>query len=162
MASSEFFSTLSKFVKEFADSKAAVERVRRQEEKALAVAAAKEKKLNQQLQLEQQKEVDGDDNNNDDNVNDGGDNVDKPEKNKKKKESLVARQQELEQKENAMMAVAGIVIPKKIRKTRSQSQSMKLKPGQLEDLLRSKNALEESANLPENDEFLNVVDDSCI
>lgn len=59
MTSSDFFSTLAKFVKEFSDTKGVVERIQSQEARTSAAAAAKERKLLQQqeklqLQLEGQ------------------------------------------------------------------------------------------------------------
>lgn len=49
LSSSEFFLTLAKFLKDFSDAKATVERIRRQEMKASKEEAAKEKKIQQKL-----------------------------------------------------------------------------------------------------------------
>ena len=91
----------------------------------MAAAAAKEKKLKQQLE-HQQKGMDG-------GINDASADAVV----ERKVDLAIRQQKELEEKENAMLAVAGIKIPKKNRH-RNHSQSLKLNSGQLEEILQSK------------------------
>ena len=120
LSSSEFFLTLAKFLKDFADAKATVERIRRQEMKASKEEAAKEKKIQQKLDKDRDRDGDssllpaaaaaaaaG-----------GGGNDEEKRGSEDANEATAAGE-----KENALLSVSGILIPKLKKKSKRQPNS---------------------------------------
>ena len=118
LSSSEFFLTLAKFLKDFSDAKATVERIRRQEMKASSEEAAKEKKIQQKLDKDRDREGEssllpaaavaaaaaGND--------------------EEKRGSEDANEATAAgEKENALLSVSGILIPKLKKKSKRQPNS---------------------------------------
>ena len=118
LSSSEFFLTLAKFLKDFSDAKATVERIRRQEMKASKEEAAKEKKIQQKL--DKDRDRDGESSllpaavavavaaGNDEEKRGSED----------ANEATAAGE-----KENALLSVSGILIPKLKKKSKRQPNS---------------------------------------
>ena len=110
ISSSDFFLTLTKFLKDFADAKATVERIRRQEMKASSEEAAKEKKIQQKQGKEREREADS-------NLMASG--------NDEEKRILEDANEATApgDKENALLSVAGISIPKMKKKSKKPPNS---------------------------------------
>ena len=117
LSSSEFFLTLAKFLKDFADAKATVERIRRQEMKASKEEAAKEKKI--QRKLDKDRDRDGDSSLlSAAAAAAGGGNDEEKRGSEDANEATAAGE-----KENALLSVSGILIPKLKKKSKRQPNS---------------------------------------
>lgn len=114
LSSSEFFLTLTKFLKDFTDAKATVERIRRQEMKASSEEAAKEKKIQQKQDKEREREADSNSN-----LIASGNDEDKRNLNLEDSNEAAAAGD----KENALLSVAGILIPKMKKKSKKPPNS---------------------------------------
>ena len=114
-ASTDFFATLARFLKEFSEAKQTVERVRRQEMKAAAAEAAREKKA--QLLLERQRQPPDEDG-----LESGAGTTGA----RVRSTAGEVDEGEAELKENALLAVGGITIPKRRKKGKSLSVTGKV------------------------------------
>ena len=103
--------TLAKFLKDFADAKATVERIRRQEMKASKEEAAREKKIQQKLDKDRDRDGDAAAAAA---AAAGGNDEEKEDAN----EATAAGE-----KENALLSVSGILIPKLKKKSKRQQNS---------------------------------------
>ena len=112
LSSSEFFLTLAKFLKDFADAKATVERIRRQEMKASKEEAAKEKKIQQKLDKDRDRDGDAAA------AAAAGGNDEEKRGSEDANEATAAGE-----KENALLSVSGILIPKLKKKSKRQPNS---------------------------------------
>ena len=103
--------TLAKFLKDFADAKATVERIRRQEMKASKEEAAKEKKIQQKLDKDRDRDGDAA-------AAAAGGNDEEKRGSEDANEATAAGE-----KENALLSVSGILIPKLKKKSKRQQNS---------------------------------------
>ena len=104
--------TLAKFLKDFADAKATVERIRRQEMKASKEEAAKEKKIQQKLDKDRDRDGDAAA------AAAAGGNDEEKRGSEDANEATAAGE-----KENALLSVSGILIPKLKKKSKRQPNS---------------------------------------
>ncbi len=119
LSSSEFFLTLAKFLKDFADAKATVcnvERIRRQEMKASKEEAAKEKKIQQKL--DKDRDRDGESSLLPAAAAVAAGNDEERRGSEDANEATAAGE-----KENALLSVSGILIPKLKKKSKRQPNS---------------------------------------
>ena len=118
LSSSEFFLTLAKFLKDFADAKTIVERIRRQEMKASKEEAAKEKKIQQKLDKDRDRDGDSSLLPAAAAAAAGGGNDEEKRGSEDANEATAAGE-----KENALLSVSGILIPKLKKKSKRQPNS---------------------------------------
>jgi hypothetical protein len=118
LSSSEFFLTLAKFLKDFADAKATVERIRRQEMKASKEEAANEKKIQQKLDKDRDRDGDSSLLPAAAAAGGGGGNDEEKRGSEDANEATAAGE-----KENALLSVSGILIPKLKKKSKRQPNS---------------------------------------
>jgi hypothetical protein len=116
LPSSELFLTLAKFLKDFSDAKATVERIRRQEMKASKEEAAKEKKIQQKL--DKDRDRDGESSLLPAAVAVAAGNDEERRGSEDANEATAAGE-----KENALLSVSGILIPKLKKKSKRQPNS---------------------------------------